>query len=96
MGATLEADFQRWRTGLTLRHAARQTRVPSTESATPGYTLLDLWAAGPWGATPGWQWFARLANAGNRLATNASAVATVRGLSPQGGRALTLGLRWQL
>lgn len=96
VGATLEADFQRWRTGLTLRHAARQTRVPATDSATPGYTLVDLWAAGQWGATPGWQWFARLANAGDRLATNASAVATVRGLSPQGGRALTLGLRWQL
>jgi iron complex outermembrane receptor protein len=94
--ATLEADFERWRTGLTVRHAARQNRVPAYDTATPGHTLVDLWAAGRLGNAAAWQWFARLANVGDRLASNASAVSTVRGLTPQGGRALTLGLRWQM
>jgi iron complex outermembrane receptor protein len=94
--ATLEADFERWRTGLTVRHAARQNRVPAYDTATPGHTLVDLWATGRLGNAAAWQWFARLANAGDRLATNATAVSTVRGLTPQGGRALTLGLRWQM
>jgi len=39
------------------------------------------------------QWFAKLNNATDRLAFNAAAIGTVRGLSPQGGRALTVGLR---
>lgn len=94
--ATLEADFERWRTGLTVRHAARQNRVPAYDTATPGHTLVDLWATGRLGSAAAWQWFARLANVGDRLASNASAVSTVRGLTPQGGRALTLGLRWQM
>ncbi len=96
LGATLEADFLRWRAGLSLRHAARQTRVPAYDTATPGYTLLDLWATGRVGAASGLQWFARVSNASNRVAYNASAVSTVRGLSPAGGRALTVGLRWQM
>jgi iron complex outermembrane recepter protein len=43
-----------------------------------------------------WTAFARLDNLFDRLAYNAAAVATVRGLSPLAGRAVTVGLRIQL
>ena len=92
----LEAQAEAWQLGVGVRHAERQSRVPATDTASPGHTLLDLWAGGAlpaamFGAQV--QWFAKLNNAGNRLAFNAAAIGTVRGLSPQGGRALTVGLR---
>ena len=82
--------------GAGVRHAARQSRVPATDTATAGHTLLDVWASGALPAA--WfgsqsQWFAKLNNASNRLAYNAVAATTVRGLSPEGGRALRVGLR---
>ena len=40
--------------------------------------------------------FLRLDNITDRLAYNASAVATIRGLTPLAGRAVTAGLRLQL
>lgn len=93
----LEAVFDGWRAGIGLRHAARQTRVPASDRATPGYTLLDLSASGKVAglALAGGEttWFLRLANVGNRLAYNAGAVATVRGLAPLPGRALSGGVR---
>ncbi len=82
-----------WRLGAGVRHAARQSRVPATDSATPGHTMLDLWAAGDVPALSGTQWFARLSNVTDELAFSATSVATIRGLSPQAGRALTVGLR---
>ena len=92
----LEAQAEAWQLGAGLRHAARQNRVPATDTPTAGFTLLDLWASGalpaPWlGAQA--QWFARLSNATDRVAFNAAAIGTVRGLSPEGGRALGIGLR---
>jgi iron complex outermembrane receptor protein len=92
----LEAQADTWQLGAGLRHAARQTRVPATDAATPGHTLLDLWAGGTLPASwfsGQWQWFAKLNNATDRLAYNAAAINTVRGLSPEGGRALSVGLR---
>ena len=92
----LEAQAAAWQFGAGIRHAARQGRVPATDTATPGHTLLDLWASGalPAGLLGGQvQWFAKLNNASDRLAYNAAAIATVRGLSPQGGRVLSVGLR---
>ena len=91
--AGLQAQGAGWRGGIKLRHQAAQTRVPATDSATPGATLLDLYADGelPW--ADGANWFARLDNLTDRLAYNAASAATVRGLSPQAGRALRLGLR---
>lgn len=92
----LEAQAEAWQLGAGVRHAARQSRVPATDSATPGHTLLDVWAGGalPAALFGGQaQWFAKLNNATDRLAYNAAAIGTVRGLSPQGGRALSVGLR---
>ena len=88
----LQAQAAGWHAGARLRHNAMQGRVPATDSATPGHTLLDLWAGGEL-PLPGTQWFAKLANATDRLAYNAATVATMRGLSPLAGRALTLGVR---
>ena len=83
-----------WNLRAELEHAARQTRVPATDTETPGYTLLHL--AATWrialGAT---DLLATLAvrNATDRLATNASSIETVRGLSPLGGRSVRGSLR---
>jgi iron complex outermembrane receptor protein len=93
--AALEAAFPGWHAGLGVRHAARQARVPATDSATPGHTLLDLWAGGPIGLGEASSWFARLNNATNQLAYSAATITTMRGLAPLPGRALTLGLRGQ-
>ena len=92
----LQAQAEGWQAGVALRHAARQSRVPATDTATPGHTLLDLNAAGdlPLALAGGrTQWFAKLSNATDRVATNAAAIGTIRGLSPEGGRALSVGLR---
>ncbi len=96
--AGLQAQGEDWQAGLGLRHNARQTRVPSTDTATAGATLLDLWAGGALPTsmalldTP-LQWFAKLSNVTNQLAYSAATIATMRGLSPQAGRALTVGVR---
>ena len=91
--AGLQAQGDAWQAGVGLRHNARQTRVPSTDTATAGATLLDLWAGGALPLGPATQWFAKLNNVTNELAYNAATIGTIRGLSPQAGRALTLGLR---
>lgn len=99
----LEAGFGGWRAGLDVRHAQRQGRFGVNDTATAGYSMIDLWAMGslwgdraPAGQSAGANWFAKLVNASDELAFNAVAVATVRGLSPMAGRALSLGvqLRW--
>jgi iron complex outermembrane receptor protein len=89
----LDAAWNGLQGGATLRELARQDRVPAGDPATAGYTLLDLWASGriAWGEDI--SWFARLNNVTDKLALNASTIATMRGLSPLPGRALTLGLR---
>ena len=73
---------------------ARQGRVPTGDTATPAYTLVNLslrWRfnLGPSDAVA----FAKLGNATNELAYNASAIQTIRGLSPLPGRALSAGVR---
>ena len=93
--AALEASRGAWRTGLQLRHAARQDRVPGNDVATPGWTTLDLWAG--WrqrlGPASDALWTLKLGNLGNVLAYNASALRTARVLSPAGGRALQASVR---
>jgi iron complex outermembrane recepter protein len=86
-----------WALGVTARGAARQDRVPVGDTPTPGHVVVNAW--GTWRLPlPGAAWtaFARLDNLFDRLAYNAAAVATVRGLSPLAGRAVTVGLRIQL
>ncbi len=64
---------------------------------TPAFTLWSAWLS--WRLpTQGAETtvFARLDNLTNQLAYNATAVPTIRDLAPQGGRALTMGLRVQL
>jgi iron complex outermembrane recepter protein len=89
----LAASGEGWRGGIGVRHNARQSRVPATDSATTGATMLDVWAGGDISFADATSWFAKLDNVTNRLGTNAASIATVRGLSPLPGRALTVGLR---
>ncbi|MFT3666387.1 TonB-dependent receptor [Piscinibacter sp.] len=79
-----------WTLAAALTGVQRQSRVPATDTATPGYTLLDLSAAHrfDWGLA-----FVKLGNVGNVLARNAASIATVRDLAPLPGRALSAGLR---
>ena len=97
--SALTADLQGGPWGLQLqwRHAARQNRVPADDVATEGWSMLDL--ALTWETRVGRStllWFLRGSNLGDTLAYNASTTATLRGLSPLPGRAVTGGLqlRW--
>jgi iron complex outermembrane receptor protein len=93
----LQAGGETLKAGVNWRGVARQSRVPATDTATPGYAMLDLWLSGKLDV-PGTQamsWFARLGNLGDHVARSASTVATMRGLAPLPGRALTVGLRGQ-
>ena len=73
---------------------ARQDRVPSDDTPTAGYALLNvsLSKRTDWGGSNA-LWFVRLDNATDRLAYNAASVATVRSLAPLPGRSLSAGLR---
>ncbi|NDG41084.1 MAG: TonB-dependent receptor [Betaproteobacteria bacterium] len=90
----LDAAQGVWRAGVALKSVARQDRVPAEDIATGGATLVDLWARWQqrWGDTDA-VWSLKLANLGNALAYNATALRSARALSPAGGRALTAGLR---
>ncbi len=90
----LDAAQGSWRAGVALKSVARQDRVPAEDIATAGATLVDLWASWQqrWGDTDA-VWSLKLANLGNALAYNATALRSARELSPAGGRALTAGLR---
>ncbi len=90
----LDASHGPWGARIELDHAARQTRVPSTDGPTAGHTLLNLsftrsfTLQGSDGL-----WFVQLNNAGNELGYNAASIQTVRELSPLPGRAFKTGLR---
>jgi iron complex outermembrane recepter protein len=90
----IEASQGAWAVGAHVRHAAAQTRVPAGDRSTPSSTLLNLWLThkqrlGGAAAT----WYARLDNATDTLAYNASTIVTLRGLAPLPGRALSAGVR---
>lgn len=90
----LDAARGAWSGRIEVEHARAQDRVPATDRATAGYTLVHLSLS--WRATVAGRellWFARLANAGDRLAYSAVTSASLRGLSPLPGRALSTGLR---
>ncbi len=90
----LEASQGPWTASATVRHLARQTRVPAVDVPTASATLLDFSASWrqPWAGAEA-LWFARIDNVGDRLAFNAAALRTARELSPLPGRSATLGLR---
>jgi iron complex outermembrane receptor protein len=83
-----------WTTRVEVQNAQKQDRVPHDDTATPGWTLVNLSATyrvrlGSSDAL----FFAKVNNLGNRLAYNAATIETVRPLAPLGGRALMVGLR---
>jgi iron complex outermembrane receptor protein len=83
-----------WTARAEVQHAARQSRVPSDDTATPSWTILNL--AASYKATIASHdalWFVKLQNLGDRLAYNASTIATVRALSPLPGRGVMFGMR---
>lgn len=79
--------------GVELRHSAAQNRVPDTDTPTPGFTMLDLWAGTALPGAEAAQLLVKLGNATNTLGYSASTVSTLRGLSPLPGRALSVVLR---
>lgn len=90
----VEAVRGPWGARIELDHAAKQNRVPSTDSPTRGYSIANLALTRRFslGLSDG-LWFVKLANAGDRLAYSASTFETVRGLSPLPGRSLKTGVR---
>ncbi|EHR70450.1 outer membrane receptor protein [Burkholderiales bacterium JOSHI_001] len=95
VGLGLSAQQGPWLLGLDLRHLAAQRRVPALDLATPAATLANLFASWRQALAGGAEalWTLKLENAGNALAYNASAVRTVRELSPLPGRALSASVR---
>jgi iron complex outermembrane receptor protein len=94
--AHLGLDFHHgaWEGHVDVEHAARQGRVPSYDSPTAAYTLLNVainrsFSAGPLEGL----WFVKLGNLTHALAYNASSIQTVRGLSPLAGRSIKAGVR---
>jgi iron complex outermembrane receptor protein len=90
----LDASQGEWGGRIEVDHAARQGRVPSTDTPTQGYTLVNasLTRRFTLGNSDG-LWFLKLGNIGNTLAYSASTVQTVRDLSPLPGRSLKTGVR---
>lgn len=83
-----------WSWRLDATQVAAQTRVASDDQPTPGYTTVDLgltWRFALAGQPALWTLQAR--NLGDRLAYNATTVATVRDLAPLPGRSLFTSLR---
>jgi iron complex outermembrane receptor protein len=91
--AALVLHGAQWQAGAEVRHSAAQNRVPATDTPTAGFTLLDLWGAATLPVPGAPQLLVKLGNATNQLAYNAGTVATMRGLSPLPGRALSVVLR---
>jgi iron complex outermembrane receptor protein len=93
---TVALNWQKdaWSARAEVQHAMKQDRVPSDDTATPAWTMVNLSAAyrlrlGNSDALA----FVKLNNVGNTLAYNASTIGTVRPLSPLAGRSLMAGLR---
>ena len=92
---TLGLNWQQgaWTGRAEVQRASAQHRVPTTDEATAGWTLVNLSAS--YTLNLGTQealLFAKLQNAGNRLAYSATTTQTLRSLSPLPGRAVTVGL----
>lgn len=95
-GATLVWSQGAWGAQLGFDHAAAQDRVPAGERATGSYTLWK--AALTWRMRAGPSsllWYARVDNAGDRLAYSASSILTqtAPGKSPLAGRSVKLGVQ---
>lgn len=84
-----------WTAAVGLVAAARQDRVPATDTPTAGHGLVNLSVSRPlaWDGAQGAWWFLRVDNVFDQLAYNAAAVQTIRGLAPVAGRSLKTGVR---
>ena len=95
-GATLVVGQGPWGARIGFDRAAKQGRVPAGELATNGYTLWNAaltYRSKAAGASL--LWYARLDNAGNRLAYSATSILTqtAPGKSPLPGRSMKLGVQ---
>ncbi|MFG6465185.1 TonB-dependent receptor [Roseateles sp. BYS87W] len=90
----LEAQQGPWSARVEWRGAARQDRVDAFDQPTAGYGTVNASLARQLklGELDG-LWYLRLTNLGNKLAYNATAVPTIRDLSPQPGRAVMTGVQ---
>lgn len=84
-----------WTARAELQHAAAQARVPGTDTPTAGWTLINLSTSYVlrFGERD-MLLFARLQNAGDKLAFHASTVGTLRARAPLPGRSLAAGVRF--
>ena len=83
-----------WTARAEVRHASAQDRVPATDVATSGWTLVNLSASYALNlAERDALLFVKLQNVGNKLAYSASTTGSVRALAPLPGRGLAVGLR---
>ena len=90
----LEATQGPWSARVEWRGAARQNRVDAFDQPTAGYGTVNASLARQLklGELDG-LWYLRLTNLGNKLAYNATAVPTIRDLSPQAGRSVMTGVQ---
>ncbi|HEV6965446.1 TonB-dependent receptor [Roseateles sp.] len=90
----LEARRGDWSGRLEWRGAARQTRVAQFDTPTAGYGTVRMSLARQlhWGMSDA-LWYLKLDNLADKLAYNATAVATIRGLAPQPGRSVQTGVQ---
>ncbi len=90
----LDAANGPWGGRIEVDHNARQARVPATDTATAGYTIVNLSLTRRINLGDGDAlWFVKLTNLGDTLAHSASSVQTIRSLAPLPGRGVKTGLR---
>ena len=83
-----------WAARLSIEHAARQDRVPATDTPTGAYTLVHASLTREFRLGGGRAlWFLKVNNLGDTLARNASTIQTVRELAPLPGRSVKTGMR---
>ena len=88
------AAWPGWALRGEVEHAAAQRRVPSTDTPTPGYTLVHASLTRSWGGVDATSlWFLKLNNIGNALAYSAGSAGTIRALAPLPGRSVQTGVR---
>ncbi|ACX96025.1 TonB-dependent receptor [Halothiobacillus neapolitanus] len=96
----LQWHYGLWSAQLEVPMAARQTRVPATDSAgeTPGYVMVNARLTRqftpPFGeGRVGGQWYVALSNLTDRTVYSASSIDTLRLLAPKPGRSLSAGVQ---
>jgi iron complex outermembrane receptor protein len=83
-----------WSVRLEVVHAARQSRVPAGDTATPSHTLVNGWVGHEFGARGAdGLVFVKFNNVTDELAYNAASATNVRRLAPLPGRGVMAGLQ---